>query len=237
MNNFFLLNEALDTYTVLELEMGISHLNEITISRNREFDVLLKHGSIWSYSTRHGGISEFCYSVVSPELQRLVPRVFESMQTHDTYFTNEVMFDAAFPNDCNGFLGIDFSRTAIPANRQVASHSAFLQFRNTCWTTKVAANSAEQAVILQQLYPGYVFTAESVDDAFQLNTRHHNLYERLQDLIIDIKAHPFAGGLGKTEVLKNMSGVASKRINDEHRLTYSLKNDVITVLRCRGHYE
>ncbi len=45
-------------------------------------------------------------------------------------------------------------------------------------------------------------------------------------------------GLGKPEPLKgNLSGCWSRRINDEHRLVYFLKEGRIHILQCRFHYE
>ena len=63
-----------------------------------------------------------------------------------------------------------------------------------------------------------------------------DLWELILDLLLDVKVHPFTGGKGKTEVLTKQAGVASKRINDEHRLIYSLKDGKIKIYRCRGHY-
>ena len=60
--------------------------------------------------------------------------------------------------------------------------------------------------------------------------------KRIHDLLTDIKEHPYRGGIGKTEVLKQQGGIASKRINDEHRLTYQIKNNMIIILTCKGHY-
>lgn len=59
---------------------------------------------------------------------------------------------------------------------------------------------------------------------------------RINDLIKDAQRNPFTG-LGKPEPLKgNLSGCWSRRINEEHRLVYMVKEDSIYILQCRFHY-
>ncbi|HQS24402.1 MAG: hypothetical protein B7Y11_13285 [Sphingobacteriia bacterium 24-36-13] len=59
---------------------------------------------------------------------------------------------------------------------------------------------------------------------------------RINDLIKDAQRNPFSG-LGKPEPLKgNLSGCWSRRINEEHRLVYMVKEDCIYILQCRFHY-
>ncbi len=59
---------------------------------------------------------------------------------------------------------------------------------------------------------------------------------RINDLIKDILRSPFKG-IGKPEPLKgNLAGCWSRRINDEHRLVYKVKEESIYVLQCRFHY-
>jgi len=62
------------------------------------------------------------------------------------------------------------------------------------------------------------------------------LFEKIKELIKDISREPFKG-LGKPEPLKgNYSGFWSRRINQEHRLIYSVKGDTINIVKCKGHY-
>ncbi|WP_067687587.1 Txe/YoeB family addiction module toxin [Nocardia jejuensis] len=59
---------------------------------------------------------------------------------------------------------------------------------------------------------------------------------RIIRLIGDIQRDPF-DGLGKPEPLKgDKSGYWSRRINDEHRIVYSVAGDTITVVQARYHY-
>ena len=60
--------------------------------------------------------------------------------------------------------------------------------------------------------------------------------DKINKLLKDIKSHPFTG-IGKPEALKhNLSGFWSRRISQEHRLVYAIKDNIIYVLQCRYHY-
>ena len=69
---------------------------------------------------------------------------------------------------------------------------------------------------------------------FQKNDK--KTVERINKLLKDIARSPFAG-IGKPESLKhNLSGFWSRRISNEHRLVYTVKDNSIYVLQCRYHY-
>ncbi|MHB9103389.1 MAG: Txe/YoeB family addiction module toxin [Sulfuricella sp.] len=60
--------------------------------------------------------------------------------------------------------------------------------------------------------------------------------KRINALIKDIQRSPFEG-IGKPEALRyNLSGFWSRRINDEHRLVYTIENGCIEIVNCRYHY-
>lgn len=63
-----------------------------------------------------------------------------------------------------------------------------------------------------------------------------NILKRINGLIKDIQRHPF-DGLGDPEPLRhNLSGYWSRRINREHRLVYTVKDQTIIIVQCRYHY-
>jgi len=132
MNNFYLLNEALSASSISELENGILSLNDISIQRNALTDALMKHESIWEYNIQFGRMVELYYSIVSKELQRLVPKVFESFQNYPEYLSNEIEFDLRFPDECNGFVGVNFQSTTIPISRQITDVKSFNLFKVNC---------------------------------------------------------------------------------------------------------
>jgi toxin YoeB len=60
---------------------------------------------------------------------------------------------------------------------------------------------------------------------------------RIGDLIKDILRSPF-DGIGKPEPLKHeFSGCWSRRIDQEHRLIYSLTDTMIVIYSCYSHYK
>lgn len=79
-----------------------------------------------------------------------------------------------------------------------------------------------------------------LDDAWQdyqywLKT-DRKILKRINQLIKDTQRNPFEG-VGKPEPLKfDLSGLWSRRINQEHRLIYQVKDDCIVIVQCRYHY-
>ena len=64
------------------------------------------------------------------------------------------------------------------------------------------------------------------------------IMERISALLKDIMEHPYTG-IGKPEPLKySLAGKWSRRINAEHRLIYSVNENIITVyvFSMRYHY-
>lgn len=80
------------------------------------------------------------------------------------------------------------------------------------------------------------------DDAWEQylvwQERDRRVVKRINLLIRDIRRDPHSGdGLGKPELLSGlMSGWASRRIDDEHRLVYRVRGEVIEISSCFGHY-
>ncbi len=80
------------------------------------------------------------------------------------------------------------------------------------------------------------FTSSAWDDYQWFVEHDRKLVKRINQLIQDILRTPFEG-IGKPEPLKgDLSGYWSRRINDEHRLVYTVKGDDLRVIACRYHY-
>ena len=61
--------------------------------------------------------------------------------------------------------------------------------------------------------------------------------KRINALNQDAMRHPFEG-IGKPEPLReNLAGFWSRRIDDTHRLVYTVENDDLAIISCRYHYE
>lgn len=60
--------------------------------------------------------------------------------------------------------------------------------------------------------------------------------KKLNALIQDIQRSPFSG-TGKPEPLKrNLRGLWSRRIDDANRVVYYVKDGILYIVACRGHY-
>jgi len=62
--------------------------------------------------------------------------------------------------------------------------------------------------------------------------------KKIQKLLIELMEHPTTG-TGQPEMLKhNLKGLYSRRINQNHRLVYSIKAEIVTVyiLSAHSHY-
>ena len=69
---------------------------------------------------------------------------------------------------------------------------------------------------------------------FQKNDK--KLVNKINNLLKSIQREPFSG-IGKPEPLKhNLTGFWSRRINQEHRIVYTIKANTIYVLQCKYHY-
>ena len=62
--------------------------------------------------------------------------------------------------------------------------------------------------------------------------------KRVNKLLMDISRNPF-DGIGKPEPLNgNLSGLWSRRIDDNgNRIVYYISNDIVHIIACKGHYE
>ncbi len=76
------------------------------------------------------------------------------------------------------------------------------------------------------------------DIAYWKKSGNKPIQKKIQQLLASIEEQPF-DGLGKPEQLKHkLSGLWSRRINQEHRLVYEVLEDTETIKihALRGHY-
>ena len=79
-------------------------------------------------------------------------------------------------------------------------------------------------------------TPEAILHLEEWRESDHRMLAKIVSLLTETAKKPFEG-IGKPEALKhNLKGKWSRRINQEHRLIYEVKDDVIIVLSCRYHY-
>jgi toxin YoeB len=86
-----------------------------------------------------------------------------------------------------------------------------------------------------------LFSTDGWADYLHWTRESATIHARLNELIEDIRRHPFTG-LGKPEALKgDLSGWWSRRITAEHRLVYRVAGKAhadqrVEILQCRYHY-
>jgi len=81
-----------------------------------------------------------------------------------------------------------------------------------------------------------VFQTEFLEDLRYWVETDRKLALRAFDLIEAILSDPHAG-IGKPEFLKYLHGGAwSRRLTDEHRIVYLVRDGQIDFLQCRYHY-
>lgn len=81
-----------------------------------------------------------------------------------------------------------------------------------------------------------VWFDEAWNDYLYWQAQDKKTLNRINLLIRDIERGNF-DGIGKPEPLKGeLSGFWSRRIDETNRLVYRVKNGVLEILSCRGHY-
>ena len=68
-------------------------------------------------------------------------------------------------------------------------------------------------------------------------TQDKKTIRRINMLIKDMQKSPF-DGIGKPEPLKgDLSGWWSRRIDDDNRIVYRVKDNALVIANCKNHYE
>jgi len=83
------------------------------------------------------------------------------------------------------------------------------------------------------------FTDDAKRDlAFWIKSGNKSIQKKINELLLSIKVTPYSG-VGKPEALKHrLSGLWSRRINQEHRLVYEIDEEanLILIHSLKGHY-
>ncbi|HVF61059.1 MAG TPA: Txe/YoeB family addiction module toxin [Thermoanaerobaculia bacterium] len=81
-----------------------------------------------------------------------------------------------------------------------------------------------------------VFSEQAWEDYLDWQKTDRKVLARINALIRDIQREP-SSGIGKPEPLKHgFAGYWSRRINDEHRIVYRVKDDSLLIAQLRYHY-
>jgi len=81
-----------------------------------------------------------------------------------------------------------------------------------------------------------IFAESAWEDYLYWQKQDKKILNRINTLVKEIKRSPFEG-VGKPEPLKHaLSGYWSRRINDAHRIVFSVRGDSIFIAQLRYHY-
>ncbi len=81
-----------------------------------------------------------------------------------------------------------------------------------------------------------VFKGNAFNDFNEWAKTDKKIYRKIVDLIQECRRDPFKGS-GKPEALKhNFRGCWSRRIDQENRLVYMVREDSIEIISCKYHY-
>ncbi|MCR4888112.1 MAG: Txe/YoeB family addiction module toxin [Ruminococcus sp.] len=80
------------------------------------------------------------------------------------------------------------------------------------------------------------FDERAWDEYLYWQTQDKKTLKRINALLKDIQREPFSG-IGKPEPLKHHNNYWSRRIDDTNRIVYTLKDDIIIIFQCKGHYD
>lgn len=80
------------------------------------------------------------------------------------------------------------------------------------------------------------FYQHAWDQFVAWQTQNPKLASRISRLISETRREPFTG-IGKPEPLRHeLKGCWSRRINEEHRLVYTVTDTALTIVSCADHY-
>jgi len=81
------------------------------------------------------------------------------------------------------------------------------------------------------------FAEDAWEEYLYWQSQDKKSLKKINSLLKSIQREPFSGE-GKHEPLKGSAdGAWSRRINDKDRLVYIVRNENITIIQCKGHYD
>lgn len=83
----------------------------------------------------------------------------------------------------------------------------------------------------------FLFSPEAFDQYNEWQAENKQVFNKLKKLIQETAKTPYEG-TGKPEALKyGFTGCWSRRITEEHRFVYKVKEDLIEIVSCKFHYK
>lgn len=80
------------------------------------------------------------------------------------------------------------------------------------------------------------FSAGAWDEYENIKKLDKKTALKIKTLLMNARENP-TQGLGKPEKLKGRINTYSRKINKKDRLVYQIKESIIYVIQCKGHYD
>lgn len=84
--------------------------------------------------------------------------------------------------------------------------------------------------------PDVLFLGDSFDEFIYWTKNDRKIADKIDKLINDIARNGADKGIGKPERLKHKP-YWSRRIDDKNRLVYELRDKIVEIQSCKGHYD
>jgi hypothetical protein len=175
MDNFFLLNEAIDIGDYDSFLTGMSEL--IAIEKEADDD-FLKHESIYSLDI----IIDLFTKKFSGQIQQAIFKFIEQLTPINGYCTDEATFVGYFPNANNAFLGIDFDELQIDNAKSITNNSSYKAYKISTLRSNITFRTLWSKS--EKLFPNLILCGEVKAQISRIgNSAHFNqIIDRLESL-------------------------------------------------------
>lgn len=219
MSNFFLVNEAIDQMDYNCFKNGMKEL--IAIEKDDD-DVFLKHDSIYNLPSL-----EELYMNYSSQEEQVIGLFIEQLKVSNMYFNSSAQIDSNFPEENNGFLGINFQLTRIEMERQIKNNTDYGAF-NELFLWRVTFRNFW--IKRERLFPNLIMCGEVKHQiAVCGNSTHFNQIIDKLKLLENAVANWASGNFSYSQINNNYalrispeSSITMNRYGNERR--FSLPN-------------
>lgn len=175
MDNFFLLNEAIE---VNDFDNFLNGMSELIAIEREVADNFLKHESIYNLDI----IIELFTNNFSGQEQQAVFKFIEQLTTIPEYCQDKVTFDSIYTNANNGFLGIDFNQLQVSPINRIISDYTYKAFKISSLRLNITHKTLWYKS--EKLFPNLVLCGEVQSQISKVgNSAHLNqIIERLDSL-------------------------------------------------------
>lgn len=137
MNNFFLLNEAINIKNYSQFLTGMSEISSVVVNDKNAKDNFEKHESIWTLDIVVNNLFSN-----SGHSETAIIDFLGKLKSSSNYYPKLADIDNAYPGNCNAFFGIDFTATTIPSINQIRGLHDCINFKAQC-NPQVRINSIQ----------------------------------------------------------------------------------------------